>query len=186
MRETGGTSETRREFNLFTSGLSRVSRASYTQSMAPDLDRQEYGLNPSSFFVALICTIAFGSSGQISESPTETIRSTVTEVFRILEDENLKDSAKLIPRRHIPAMTTAVALHVICICNYLNFAPCSISADGWPTFPYVVACIADTRLLRYRTSAAILARIPEVHHEPRKIRRSPAVLPNQAALHLSP
>ena len=53
------------------------------------------------FLVALTCSIAFGASGQISESPTEAVRSTLTEVFRILEDENLKDPAKLIPRRHM-------------------------------------------------------------------------------------
>ena len=53
------------------------------------------------FLVALACSIAFGSSGQISEPPTEVVRSTLTEVFRILEDEKLKDPAKLIPRRHI-------------------------------------------------------------------------------------
>ncbi|MGH7219707.1 MAG: MlaC/ttg2D family ABC transporter substrate-binding protein, partial [Nitrospiraceae bacterium] len=53
------------------------------------------------FLVALTCTIAFGSSGQISEPPTEAVRSTLTEVFRILEDEKLKDPAKLIPRRHM-------------------------------------------------------------------------------------
>ena len=53
------------------------------------------------FLGALTCTIAFGSSGQISESPTEVVRSTLTEVFRILEDEKLKDPAKLIPRRHM-------------------------------------------------------------------------------------
>jgi len=55
----------------------------------------------SLFLVALTCTIAFGSSGQISELPTEAVRSTLTEVFRILEDEKLKDPAKLIPRRHL-------------------------------------------------------------------------------------
>jgi len=53
------------------------------------------------FIVALTCTIAFGSSGQTSETPTEAVRSTLTEVFRILEDETLKDPSKLIPRRHM-------------------------------------------------------------------------------------
>ena len=53
------------------------------------------------FLVALTCTIAFGSPGQISEPPTEAVRSTLTEVFRILEDEKLKDPAKLIPRRRM-------------------------------------------------------------------------------------
>ena len=53
------------------------------------------------FIVVLTCSVAFGSSGQISEPPTEAVRSTLTEVFRILEDEKLKDPAKLIPRRHM-------------------------------------------------------------------------------------
>jgi phospholipid transport system substrate-binding protein len=53
------------------------------------------------FLVALTCTIAFGSSGQISELPTEVVHSTLTEVFRILEDETLKDPAKLLSRRHV-------------------------------------------------------------------------------------
>jgi phospholipid transport system substrate-binding protein len=53
------------------------------------------------FLFALTCTIAFGSPGQISEPPTEAVRSTLTEVFHILEDETLKDPAKLIPRRHM-------------------------------------------------------------------------------------
>ncbi len=53
------------------------------------------------FLVALTCSIAFGASGQISESPTEAVRSTLTEVFRILEDEKLKDPANLMPRRHM-------------------------------------------------------------------------------------
>jgi phospholipid transport system substrate-binding protein len=55
----------------------------------------------SLLLIALTCTIAFGSSGQISETPTEAVRSTLTEVFRILEDETLKDPSKLIPRRHM-------------------------------------------------------------------------------------
>ena len=55
----------------------------------------------SLLLVALTCTIAFGSSGQISETPTEAVRSTLTEVFRILQDETLKDPTKLIPRRQM-------------------------------------------------------------------------------------
>jgi phospholipid transport system substrate-binding protein len=61
------------------------------------------------FLVALACSIAFGVSGQISESPTEAVRSTLTEIFRILEDENLKDSAKLISRRHM--LEEVIAAH---------------------------------------------------------------------------
>ena len=53
-----------------------------------------------SFFV-LTCSVVFSSPGQASEIPTEAVRSTLTEVFRILEDEKLKDPAKLIPRRHM-------------------------------------------------------------------------------------
>ena len=53
------------------------------------------------FFVALTYSGALGSSGQPTESPTEVVRSTLTEVFHILEDETLKDPAKLIPRRHM-------------------------------------------------------------------------------------
>jgi phospholipid transport system substrate-binding protein len=53
------------------------------------------------FLVALTCSVAFGLTGQTSEPPTEVVRSTLTNVFRILEDETLKDPAKLIPRRHM-------------------------------------------------------------------------------------
>jgi phospholipid transport system substrate-binding protein len=55
----------------------------------------------SLFLIALTYSLAFGSSVQISEPPTEAVRATLTEVFRILEDEKLKDPAKLIPRRHM-------------------------------------------------------------------------------------
>jgi phospholipid transport system substrate-binding protein len=55
----------------------------------------------SLFLIALTYSLAFGSSGQILEPPTDVVRSTLTEVFRILEDETLKDPAKLIPRRHM-------------------------------------------------------------------------------------
>jgi len=55
----------------------------------------------SLFIVTLTYSVAFGSSGQTTESPTEVVRSTLTEVFRILEDKTLKDPAKLIPRRHM-------------------------------------------------------------------------------------
>jgi phospholipid transport system substrate-binding protein len=60
-------------------------------------------------FTALTYCIAFGSSSQVTESPTEAVRSTLTEVFRILEDETLKDPAKLIPRRHM--LEEAIASH---------------------------------------------------------------------------
>jgi phospholipid transport system substrate-binding protein len=61
-----------------------------------------------SFFV-LTCSVVFSSPGQASEIPTEAVRSTLTEVFRILEDEKLKDPAKLIPRRHM--LEEAIASH---------------------------------------------------------------------------
>jgi phospholipid transport system substrate-binding protein len=55
----------------------------------------------SLLFIALSYTLSLGSSGQASEIPTEVVRATINEVFRILEDETLKDPAKLIPRRHM-------------------------------------------------------------------------------------
>jgi phospholipid transport system substrate-binding protein len=62
--------------------------------------------------VALTYSLAFGSPGQIPESPTEAVRSTLTNVFRILEDETLKDPAKLIPRRHM--LEEVIASHFDC------------------------------------------------------------------------
>jgi phospholipid transport system substrate-binding protein len=52
-------------------------------------------------FLALTYSLAFGLTDQTSEPPTEVVRSTLNKVFRILEDETLKDPAKLIPRRHM-------------------------------------------------------------------------------------
>jgi phospholipid transport system substrate-binding protein len=52
-------------------------------------------------FFVLMCSAVFSSPGQASEIPTEVVRSTLTNIFRILEDESLKDPAKLIPRRHM-------------------------------------------------------------------------------------
>lgn len=63
----------------------------------------------SLFFIILTCTVAFGSSGQPTEAPTEVVRATLTEVFRILEDETLKDPAKLMPRRHM--LEEVIATH---------------------------------------------------------------------------
>ena len=65
------------------------------------LGKPEHAFALSLFLVALTCSFAFGSSVQTQEPPTEAVRSTLTEVFRILEDEKLKDPAKLIPRRHM-------------------------------------------------------------------------------------
>jgi len=41
------------------------------------------------------------TSWAASESPTEVVRATLTEVFRILEDPKLKDQAQLMPRRRM-------------------------------------------------------------------------------------
>ncbi|MGA6828783.1 MlaC/ttg2D family ABC transporter substrate-binding protein [Nitrospira sp. NS4] len=58
--------------------------------------------------VALLClllasayALAFGATIQPTEAPTEVVRATLTEVFRILEDPKLKDPAKLMPRRRL-------------------------------------------------------------------------------------
>ncbi|MCX5723232.1 MAG: ABC transporter substrate-binding protein [Nitrospirae bacterium] len=53
------------------------------------------------WLVALTGVVAFGSTSQASEAPTEVVRVTINKVFHILEDETLKDPAKLIPRRHM-------------------------------------------------------------------------------------
>lgn len=41
------------------------------------------------------------ASSQSTESPTEVVRATLNEVFRILDDPKLKDPAKLMPRRRL-------------------------------------------------------------------------------------
>jgi phospholipid transport system substrate-binding protein len=81
------------------------------------------------FLAALTCSIAFGSSGQISESPTEVVRSTLTEIFRILEDESLKDSAKLIPRRHM--LEEVIAAHF----DYTEMSKRALAAHWVPLTP---------------------------------------------------
>jgi len=53
------------------------------------------------FLVLPVCSIAFGSSDQPAESPTEVVRATISEVFRVLEDPKLQGPGKLIPRRHM-------------------------------------------------------------------------------------
>lgn len=42
-----------------------------------------------------------GASSQLTESPTEVVRTTLTEVFRILDDPKLKGADKLVPRRRL-------------------------------------------------------------------------------------
>jgi phospholipid transport system substrate-binding protein len=53
------------------------------------------------WLIILATPIASPASSQPTESPTEVIRATLTEVFRILEDPKLKDPAKLLPRRRL-------------------------------------------------------------------------------------
>jgi len=61
-------------------------------------DAKNAGVRVLVFF--LVCVAAASArSGQ--ESPTEVVRSTITEVFHILEDPKLKDPAKLLPRRRL-------------------------------------------------------------------------------------
>jgi phospholipid transport system substrate-binding protein len=78
------------------------------------------------FVVVLTCSVAFGSSGQTQESPTEVVRSTLTKVFRILEDETLKDPAKLIPRRHM--LEEVIASHF----DYTEMSKRSLAAHWVP------------------------------------------------------
>lgn len=78
------------------------------------------------FIVVLTCSVAFGSSGQISEPPTEAVRSTLTEVFRILEDEKLKDPAKRIPRRHM--LEEIIASHF----DYQEMSKRALAANWTP------------------------------------------------------
>ncbi len=78
-----------------------------------------------SFFV-LTCSVVFSSPGQASEIPTEAVRSTLTEVFRILEDEKLKDPAKLIPRRHM--LEEVIASHF----DYTEMSKRALAAHWTP------------------------------------------------------
>ncbi len=80
----------------------------------------------SLFLIALTYSLAFGSSGQILEPPTDVVRSTLTEVFRILEDERLKDPAKLIPRRHM--LEEVIASHF----DYEEMSKRSLAAHWVP------------------------------------------------------
>jgi phospholipid transport system substrate-binding protein len=84
----------------------------------------------TSFIFALLlaaCTsFAFGSSGQPTEGPTEAVRSTLTKVFRILEDETLKDPAKRIPRRH--RLEEVIASHF----DYTEMSKRALAANWIP------------------------------------------------------
>jgi phospholipid transport system substrate-binding protein len=70
--------------------------------------------------------LAFASSGQPVESPTEVVRSTLTRVFHILEDETLKDPAKLISRRHM--LEEVIASHF----DYLEMSKRALAANWTP------------------------------------------------------
>lgn len=74
----------------------------------------------------LACTAAFGSSGLPTESPTEVVRSTLAKVFRILEDEILKDPTKLIPRRHM--LEEVIADHF----DYMEMSKRALAAHWTP------------------------------------------------------
>ena len=76
--------------------------------------------------VALTGTISFGSSGQTSEPPTEVVRATLAKVFRILEDETLKDPAKRIPRRHM--LEEVIASHF----DYTEMSKRALAAHWTP------------------------------------------------------
>ena len=52
-------------------------------------------------WIVLLCTAALAASLEVPESPTEAVRATVSQVMRILEDPELKDLAKLMPRRRM-------------------------------------------------------------------------------------
>ena len=78
------------------------------------------------FLVALTCSFAFGSSSQPTEAPTEAVRSTLSEVFRILEDETLKDPAKRIPRRHM--LEEVIASHF----DYTEMSKRALAANWIP------------------------------------------------------
>jgi phospholipid transport system substrate-binding protein len=59
-------------------------------------------INPhGTVLVVLVWFIAFTAVAHGSESPTEAVRATVSQVMRILEDPALKDPAKLMPRRRM-------------------------------------------------------------------------------------
>ena len=53
------------------------------------------------WLIILAMPIVSRASDQPTESPTEVVRATLTEVFRILEDPKLKDPDKLMPRRRM-------------------------------------------------------------------------------------
>ena len=112
-------------------GLGALACATLISADAPETFRRPWVAWSIAFalslrFVALTCSVAFGSSGQPAEPPTEVVRSTLTEVFRILEDQTLKDPAKLIPRRHM--LEEVIASHF----NYEEMSKRALAAHWIP------------------------------------------------------
>ena len=61
----------------------------------------------ASLLLVAPCPIALGAGEENAESPTEAVRATLTEVFRILEDPELKNPAQASRRRHMLEDTIA-------------------------------------------------------------------------------
>jgi phospholipid transport system substrate-binding protein len=112
-------------------GLSASASAMLGLADVPETFRRPWVARSIAFafslcFVVLTYSVAFGSSGQTQEAPTEVVRSTLTKVFRILEDETLKDPAKLIPRRHM--LEEVIASHF----DYTEMSKRSLAAHWVP------------------------------------------------------
>lgn len=75
------------------------------------------------------CSDVLGSSGQSTQSPTDVVRATLTEVFRILEDPKLKDPSKLIPRRRM--LEAVIASHF----DYTEMSKRALAAHWVPLTP---------------------------------------------------
>jgi phospholipid transport system substrate-binding protein len=107
----------------------RVRRSRFSERRTRDVERRTARSGAFAlalFLVALSVTVAFGSPGQSTESPTEVVRTTITEVFRILEDEKLKDPAKRIPRRHM--LEEIIASHF----DYMEMSKRALAANWTP------------------------------------------------------
>jgi len=61
----------------------------------------------ASLLLVAPCPIALGAGEENTESPTQAVRATLTEVFRILEDPKLKDPAQASRRRRMLEETIA-------------------------------------------------------------------------------
>ena len=75
--------------------------------------------------LVLVCPVVLAAAPG-SESPTEAVRETITQVIRILEDPALKDPAKLIPRRHMLAEAIASRF------DYAEMSRRSLAAEWKP------------------------------------------------------